>query len=241
MGERGTVRKLIEGRDWLFEGDGYHIDTSHLSSVVQMSVDLPRCEEMHLARELCAYGKRLSGRFRHRSEPPFEDQYQAYDKYLAILTGEDVEGGVAYFRAQAEKAEAEGEGTFPAEVLVNLLLRLERPAEALATARKYLVNADGRRLTCPGVAELAQQVGDYRTLADAAREKGDAVHFLAGLLGAGRVEAPVNRPGKNPSALCWLPGRRSGRLGQSQAPYVSAVGTPLPQDPCIPTCRGGRS
>ena len=95
-----------------------------------------------------------------------------------------MEGGAGVFRAQAEKAEADGEGTFPAEVLVNLLLRLERPKEALAVARKHLVKADGRRLTCPGVAELAQQVGDYRTLAEAAREQGDAVHFLAGLLGA---------------------------------------------------------
>jgi len=151
---------------------------------VQMAVHLTPCEELHLARELCAYGKRLSPHFHGRSEPPFADLYEAHDRYLAILTGEDVEGGLAYFDDQAEKAEAGGEGTFAAEVLVNLLLRLERPKEALAVARKHLLNADGRRLTCPGVAELAQQVGDYRTLAEAAREKGDAVHFLAGLLGA---------------------------------------------------------
>jgi hypothetical protein len=179
----GTALRLMEGRDWLFADDGYHIDTSHLSSVVQMAVHLTPCPELRLARELCAYGKRLSPRFHGRSEPPFEDMYEAHDRYLSILTGDDVEGGLAYFRAQAEKAEAEGEGTFSAEVLVNLLLRLEQPKEALAVARKHLLNADGRRLTCPGVAELAQQVGDYRTLAEAAREKGDAVHFLAGLLG----------------------------------------------------------
>ena len=181
---RGAIPKLMAGRDWLFEDDGYHIDTSHLSSVVQMAVHMTPCEEMHLARELCAYGKRLSPRFRGRSEPPFEDLYESHDRYVAILTGEDVEGGLTYFREQAERAEAEGEGTFAAEVLVNLLLRLERPREALAVARKHLLDADGRRLTCPGVAELCQQVGDYGTLAEAAREKGDAVHFLAGLLGA---------------------------------------------------------
>ena len=71
-------------------------------------------------------------------------------------------------------------------MLVNLLIRLKRPEEALAVARKHLVNADGRQLTCPGVAELCQQVGDYRTLADAG-EQGDAVHFLAGLLGSARA------------------------------------------------------
>ncbi|HVS35739.1 MAG TPA: hypothetical protein VMS17_09160 [Gemmataceae bacterium] len=181
---RGTVPKLIEGRDWLFADDGYHIDTSHLSSVVQMAVHLTPCDELHLARELCAYGKRLSPRFHGRNDPPFEDLYEAHDRYLSVMTGDDVAGGLAYFEQQADKAEAEGEGTFPAEVLVNLLLRLERPKDALAVARKHLVKTEGRRLTCPGVAELAQQVGDYRTLAEAAREQGDAVHFLAGLLGA---------------------------------------------------------
>ena len=175
---------MIEGRDWLFEDDGYHIDTSHLSSVVQMAVLLESCEELYLARELCAYGRRLSERFRHRSDPPFSDMYEAYDRYLSILTGEDVEGGLGYFRAEADKSAAEGNGSYSAEVLVNLLIRLKRPEEALAVARKHLVNADGRQLTCPGVAELCQQVGDYRTLADAVRKQGDAVHFLAGLLEA---------------------------------------------------------
>ena len=53
-----------------------------------------------------------------------------------------------------------------------------------AAARKYLSGVDGRRLTCPGVADLCQKVGDYRTLAEVAREQNDVVHFLAGLLAA---------------------------------------------------------
>src|SRR5262249_37876902 len=34
-GTPGVIRKLMQGRDWLFEDDFYHIDVSHLSSVVQ--------------------------------------------------------------------------------------------------------------------------------------------------------------------------------------------------------------
>ena len=154
-------------------------------SVVQMSVHLAPCPELELARELCEYGQRLSGRFQSAGEPPFEDQYEAYDHYLAILAGDDVEEGLAYFRKQAEEADPEEVGTYPAEVLVNLLLRLDRPKEALAVARKYLATADGRQLTCPSMAELCQKAGDYRTLAEVAREQGDAVHFLAGLLASG--------------------------------------------------------
>jgi hypothetical protein len=180
----GAVRKLIAGCDWLFADDCYHIDTSHLSSVVQMSTQLPPGAELELARELCEYGARLSGRFLGTNDPPFEDYYKAYGAYLQALAGDKVEEGLDYFRAQADKADPQEVGTYPAEVLVNLLLRVDRPAEALAVARKYLAGADQRQLTCPNIGELCRQVGDYRTLAEVAREQGDPVHFLAGLLAA---------------------------------------------------------
>jgi hypothetical protein len=180
-----SIRKLIAGRDWLFGEDCYHIDLSHLSSVVQMSMHLTPCPELDMARELCEYGQRLSGRFVNPGDPPFEDLYRAIGSYLAILAGDNVEEGLDYFRRQAEQADPETIGTYPAQVLVNLLLRLERPAEALAVARKYLA-ADNRQLSCPSIVELCRKVGDYRTLAEVAREQADPVHFLAGLLAARR-------------------------------------------------------
>ncbi len=180
----GVLRKLIAGRDWLFEDDSYHIDLSHLSSVVQMSMQLTPCVELWMARELCEYGQRLSGRFVSPGDPPFEDQYRAIGIYLAILAGDDVEKGLDYFRQQAEQADPETVGTYPAQVLVNLLLKLDRAAEALQVARKYLAGVENQQISCPGIAELCQKVGDFRTLAEVAREQGDAVHFLAGLLAA---------------------------------------------------------
>ena len=180
------IRELIAGRDWLFGDDCYHIDLSHLSSVVQMSMHLTPCPELEMVRELCEYGQRLSGRFVNPGDPPFEDLYRAIGIYLAILAGDHVEEGLAYFRRQAEQADPETIGTYPAQVLVNLLLRLERPAEALAVARQHLAAADNRQLSCPSIVELCRKVGDYRTLAEVAREQDDPVHFLAGLLATRR-------------------------------------------------------
>jgi hypothetical protein len=185
-GTAGVVRRMIADRPGLFEEDAYHIDTSHLSSVVQMSTHLDPGPEMELARELCEYGSRLSGRFLPPGDPPFEDLYRAHGAYLAALAGDRVEEGLDYFRDQAERADPQEVGTYPAQVLVNLLLRLGRAPEALVVARKHLAAADGRHLTCPGVSELCRQVGDWRTLAEVAREHGDPVHFLAGLLAARR-------------------------------------------------------
>ncbi len=177
-----TIRETIAGRDWLFAEDAYHIDLSHLSSVAQMSMNLGPCPELNLARELCAYGQRLSGRFLGSGDPPFEDQYRAIGIYLALLAGDNIEEGLSYFREQAEKADPDTVGSYPAQVLVNLLLRLDRAKEALAAARKYLASEDNRQLSCPSIVDLCRKVGDYRTLAEVAREQGDPVHYLAGLI-----------------------------------------------------------
>jgi hypothetical protein len=182
--ETGTVPELMAGRDWLFAEEFAHIDVSHLGSVVQMSVNLNPCEELGLARELCAYGAKLSPRFHYASDPPFDDQYRDYGVFLAILAGDGVEEGLAHFRAKADNADKETVGTYPAQVLVNLLLRLNRPTEALEVARKHLAATDGQPISCPTVSELCQRTGDYRALAEVARQQGDPVNFVAGLIAA---------------------------------------------------------
>jgi hypothetical protein len=180
------VVDMIRNRDWLFEDEFYHIDVSHLGAVVQLSMHLPRGPELDLACELARYGSKLSPRYQYAAEPPFENQYRDYAVYLDILAGEKVDEGLAHFRAKLENADPESIGTAPAETLVNLLLRLERPAEALAVARKYLVNEDSRGLSCPNLTELCERARDFQTLTEVARDRGDSVHFLAGLLALGR-------------------------------------------------------
>jgi hypothetical protein len=180
-----SVVDLIRGRFWLFGDDLYHVDTSHLSAAVQMSVHLPPCAELDLARELCEYGQRLSPRFQFPGEPPFEDQYKDYAVYLAILAGVNVEEGLNHFSAKVEQLRPGEDSTYPAEVLVNLLLKLGRDDEALEVASKFLVNVDERHITCPGVVELCERAKRYDMLAQLARENNNPVHYLAGLIAAG--------------------------------------------------------
>jgi hypothetical protein len=177
-----TVGELIAGRDWLFADDFYHIDLSHLNSVIQMAIQLDDGDELQLCRDMCSYGKRLSPRFRFQADPPFEDQYVDYDHYLTVLTGEDVQGGLAHFRAKAEAANPQDTGTFPIEVFVNLLLRIGRTAEALEVSRKLLAPLGDVRLSCPSFVELCQKTGNYRALAEVARAQGNAINFVAGLI-----------------------------------------------------------
>jgi len=57
--DTGDIAQLIEGRDWLFEGSAYYIDTSHVASVVQLSPNLEDPETLRLVLGLTEYGRRL--------------------------------------------------------------------------------------------------------------------------------------------------------------------------------------
>jgi hypothetical protein len=179
-----TIPELIAGRDWLFEEDMYHVDVSHLNAAVQFSMHLDAGPELDMARELCAYGRKLSPRFQFTSDPPFENQYRDYGVYLDILAGVNVDEGLAHFRKKAEDADPDTVGTYPAEVLVNLLLRINRPQEALAIAQKFLARADGTQLSCPNLYELCERTKNYRTMVEFAREQDNPVQYMAGLISA---------------------------------------------------------
>jgi hypothetical protein len=199
---RGTVvpadtpiSQMLEAHPELMAEDAYHLDTSHLASVVQMSTYLPAGPENLLAQELCTYGRRLSRTLQGHNEAPFEEGYDDYLAFLKVINGApnpprvgnpaDVEAGLARFKVKAEREAAEG-STYAAQVYVNLLMRANRPKEALAAAKQFLLAEDDRNLICPGVNELAKQAGDFEALTEAAKARNDPVGFLAGLIASKR-------------------------------------------------------
>lgn len=179
-----TIPELVETDPALFADDAYHIDTSHLSSVVQMTVmNLPPGEGVNLVRELCAYGRKLSPNLQGNNDAPFEENYVDYLAYLNVLAGENVDENLKRFEEKAAREAAEG-ATYAAQVYVNLLLKVNRPADALAAAKRFLLAEDDRNLICPGVSELAKRAGDFNSLAEAAKARHDPVGYLASLIAA---------------------------------------------------------
>src|SRR5207248_3485939 len=102
-----TVGGIVAGHPELFDEGAYHIDTSHLSSVVQFSLELDACPERKLARELCAYGEKLSDNFKFASDPPFERTYADYKILLDVLDDHNVEAGLKHFRDKIDPAAAD--------------------------------------------------------------------------------------------------------------------------------------
>jgi len=176
--QTGSVSELIAGRDWLFEGTSYYIDSTHLASILRFTPELEDAETLRMALDMADYGQRLAPMFHFRSEPPFEDIYLDHAVYLRALLGEEVEAAIAHFRRKA----AEPGDTTPAEVLIDLLMRLGRYAEAVAASREYFPDANITPRSCPSAVQLCQMAGDYATLRTVAREREDLLGFAAGVI-----------------------------------------------------------
>ncbi len=180
---KATIADLIAGRDWLFADEAYHVDISHLASVVRMSILVVDPALIALAFDLTEYGRRLSPRLQFEGHPPFERIFDDHGVYLAALLGRDVDAAVAHLRAKLTGYGREsGEAAIASQTLVNLLVRLGRLDDAIELASEYLAGLPDAALLCPGVAQLCQRAGDPLRLAAISRDHRDLVSYTAALL-----------------------------------------------------------
>ncbi len=184
------VRELITGRDWLFGEHDYYVDTSHLVSVLRFGIGLEDRDTLLKMVELTEYGQRLSPMFHFRGEPPFENTYEDYGKYLKALAGECVEEAIEHFRSKLESGDPA-----VAQSLILLLTRLHRHSEAIKVSRAYLRDVPASELACPSAVQLCQLAGDFRQLRDIARQQDDVLTYAAALIeeresGSARTRLP---------------------------------------------------
>ena len=178
--ETDSIAELVKDRDWLFEGNAYYVDTSHVSSLVQMAPEWSDPETLRKVLDLTEYGRRLGEMYQFKTDPPFEDLYVDSGVYLRALLGEEVDEAVEHFRKKVP-AEPDPFGNVPAQVLVRLLVRTGRVDEAAAAACEHLADVDPQHLACPSPMELCVQAGDAPRLERLAREKGDLLAYAAAL------------------------------------------------------------
>ncbi|MCY2966758.1 MAG: hypothetical protein NT069_24535 [Planctomycetota bacterium] len=176
-----SLRELIAGREFLFNDDNYHIDVSHLNSVVRFARMLePTDAELELALQLAQYGSRLAAQYQYGGNPPFTEFYPAHIRYFQALLNQDRDQAIDFFRKQITGDPAETDTQLAAYALVDLLIRLDRNDEALDLALQYLSNsADEFGLSIP---ELCVKAKRYDRLREYARGRGDLLNFTAALL-----------------------------------------------------------
>ena len=188
--EGNDLAAIVRDRDWLFEGNAYYLDTSHVSSLVQMATAIERDETLELLHDLTEYGRRLGDMYQFPGNPPFENVFEDYGHYIRTALGRDVDTGVAHFRKKVATCDPHVAGTTPAQVLVNLLVRIGRMGDALDVALEHLSEADPQFLTCPNPLQLCQMAGDFDRLAELSRGRRDLLSFAAATMQAG-IPQPV--------------------------------------------------
>jgi len=166
------IRELIAAREWLFGEYDSYVDASHLFGILRLAIESARPETLSLALEMAEYGCCLSGTFRPSTQPPFDDYCRDHVIYLKALLDQEVDAAIDHFRKKDHAA----------EVLVRLMLRVGRPGEAVEVFEHNLLDRDPAFLSCPDLAQLCQQAGDFDRLQKLSRERNDPVGFLQAAL-----------------------------------------------------------
>jgi hypothetical protein len=177
-----TLDELVAGRERLFEGGNYHIDTTHLNSVVRIARVLEDPADVRLAWELTEYGRRLEKQYQAAGEEPFVDWYANHGLFYGAQIGKGVDEALAHFRERAETVRVEDEGTMPAETYIVLLTRLGRLGEAIEASAR-LLGAGTRTIGfAPSLLELSRMAGDFTALRRVSRERQDLLGYAVGLI-----------------------------------------------------------
>ena len=110
---------------------------------------------------------------------------------VQALLGVDVDEHIAHFRKKV--VETETAGNWPAQILINLLVRVDRYREALEVSLEYLPGAHASEIACPTAQQLCELAGDFDRLAELARERGDVLTYVAAHLEAAAPAAAAKR------------------------------------------------
>jgi hypothetical protein len=185
-----SVRELIAGRDWLFEGGNYHIDVSHLNAVVRFARSLGTRETSSSpeAIELAEYGSKLDPQLQYRGDPPFTDFYTAHLHYLKVLSGRR-RSRLRVFRPRTRKrTRLAGQTT---DRLRNG--RSDDPDRPAGSGGRIGETVSGLIEDPNGFsfADLCCRAGKMDVLVEAALNNNDPLRFTAGLIGELQTATPA--------------------------------------------------
>jgi hypothetical protein len=176
-----SLRELITGRDWLFDEANYHIDVSHLNAIVRFARAMDAsCPDLAKVIELAEYGTHLDEQFQYGGDAPFDDFYPAHVQFLKAIADDGRDEALAYFKEKLEAEPDHEDKQLIAYVLVDLLTRCGKLAEALEVAEPYLTDVE--EASGFSFARLCRDADRLDTLQKVTRAKGDLVGYAAALV-----------------------------------------------------------
>lgn len=181
LNQEMSLGEMIRGREFLFADAAYHVDVSHLHSIVSFARHLHRSDpELVLAIELSQYGSQLAEHLRYPGDVPFDDYYVANQNFLNAVAGIDVDESLKYFIRRLDQEPDHADKRMIAFVLVDLGQRVERVNMALEAAAPFvskLEDPSGFSFTA-----FCVSAGRLDILEAAARDNDDVLALATALL-----------------------------------------------------------
>ncbi|MCA9213774.1 MAG: hypothetical protein KDB27_11950 [Planctomycetales bacterium] len=179
-----TIAELLDGRNWLTADGAYHIDVTHLSSVVRIGRDVTDSAALEKALDLTHYGQRLGDQLQYPGDAPFENHYKSHATYFRALLGQSVDEGLAYFREQAERCSPHEETTAAIEIYIDLLHRIGRTTEAIDAMTRLIPSGMQTTGQAPSLLSLCEAADNYDSIRAQCRENGDLLGYAMGVVKA---------------------------------------------------------
>jgi hypothetical protein len=179
-----TLRELLANRETLLDENTYHVDTTHLASVVRFARLATDEQTQRTALDLTEYGRRLDEQFQYPDTEPFVDVYPASALLFQAILGEKVDEAVAFFKQQAEKVDVYTEGSAAVEVYISLLARLQRYDEAVDVTIELIPPGTQTYGFAPTLVQLTESSGNYEKLLEYCQQRDDLLGYTVSLLQA---------------------------------------------------------
>ncbi len=193
VGAEESLNVLLRQHGHLLTEGGYHIDVSHLHSVVGFARALTADDpELQQAIDLCDYGRRLAEPLQYPGSPPFEQYYETHRLFLTALAGEAPTQALNRFVERMEQEQDEQNRQLTAFVVLDLGQRTGQTDRALAAVAPVLGSLED-----PGgfsFTTLCVEQNHLELLEETARRNDDIVGWAtAKILKSRSAEADADR------------------------------------------------
>jgi hypothetical protein len=177
-----TLRELLTEHPWLVEQKAYHLDTTHLASLMKIARLTSKAKDHEVALQLAEYGANFPEDFQYKSPEPFENTYLDHQVFFRALLGEDVDGAVAHFQAKADASDRAIYGNPIDEVMIDFLQRVGRTDAAIAYATAHEVDPAARTGLAPDLIQMPQSSEQFESVLTHLKQQNDLLGYSVALL-----------------------------------------------------------
>lgn len=170
------VSELMRDREWLFSGGAYHIDTTHLASIVRIGRIISNKKTIERIVELCCYGLSLDPGLQFEGDAPFFEFYQDHLHFYRALLGEQIEQATAHFEQRFSTMSIEDIGSQPYWEFVNWYAQIGLEGQAMDLIERERLLKYGN-VDWPLVVQLAETANRTEQLAALCKAEMDVLGF----------------------------------------------------------------